>query len=75
MMNNSDFWSFQVCHFKIIIRIDIATADWGRLYKLLYVVLDAIIYLIGRPNFKGTASAIYLIHCTQCRYIPLMFDT
>ena len=31
-MNNSDFRSLQVCHFKIV---TITTADWGRLYKLL----------------------------------------
>ena len=36
-INNSDFRPFQVCHFKIV---TIATADWGRLYKLLYVLLD-----------------------------------
>ena len=40
-MNNSDFRPFQVCHFKIVIlHIPITTADWGRLYKLLDVLLD-----------------------------------
>ena len=40
--NNSDFWLFQVCHFKVVtIHIAITTADWGRLYKLLDVLLDA----------------------------------
>ena len=43
-MNNSDFQPLQVYiymyHFKIVTtRIAITTADWGRLYKLLYVVL------------------------------------
>ena len=32
---------FQVCHFKKLIHIAITTADWGRLYKLLDVLLDA----------------------------------
>ena len=46
-MNNADFRPFQVCHFKIVtIHIAITTADWGRLYKLLYVVLDASSYLL-----------------------------
>ena len=41
-MNNSDFRLFLVCHFKIAtIHIAITAADWSRLYKLLYVVLDA----------------------------------
>ena len=40
-MNNSDFQLFQVCHFKLILHIAITTADWGRLYKLLGVLLDA----------------------------------
>ena len=31
-------------------------------------------YYILKPYFKGTTSAIYLIYCTQCKYIPLMFD-
>ena len=41
-LNNSDFRPFQICHgFKIVtIHNAITTADWGRLYKLLYVVLD-----------------------------------
>ena len=34
-MNNSDYRPFQVCHFKIV-----TAADWGRLYKLLGVLLD-----------------------------------
>ena len=39
MMNNSDFQPFQVCHFKIVtsLHLAITTADWGRLYKLLYM--------------------------------------
>ena len=35
-MNNSDFRSFQVCHFKLVtVHISITTTDLGRLYKLL----------------------------------------
>ena len=34
---NSDFWPFEVCHFKIV---TITTPDWGKLYKLLNVLLD-----------------------------------
>ena len=34
-----------------------------------------VIYFILQPYFEGTASEIYPIHCTQCKYIPLMFDT
>ena len=38
---NSDFRPFQACHFKIVtVHIAITTADWARLYKLLYVLLD-----------------------------------
>ena len=40
-MKEDDFWPFQVCHFKLVIYIAITTADWGRCYKLLYVLLDA----------------------------------
>ena len=40
--NNSDFRLFQVCHFKIVTaRYYYYTADWGKLSKLLYVLLDA----------------------------------
>ena len=41
-INNSDFWPFQACHFKIVylLHIAITTADWGRLCRLLYVLLD-----------------------------------
>ena len=41
-MNNSEFQPFQVCHFKIVnTHCHYTTADWGRLYKLLDVLLDA----------------------------------
>ena len=36
-MNNSDFWLFHVCHFKV--HIANTTADWGKLYKRLCVLL------------------------------------
>ena len=40
-MTNSDFWSFQVCHFKIVtIHIAITTADLDKFYKLLDVALN-----------------------------------
>ena len=38
--DNSDFQLFHVCHFKIITTHCFTTADWGRLYKLLDVLLD-----------------------------------
>ena len=28
-----------------------------------------------KPHFKGFSSAVYLIQCTECMYIPLMFHT
>ena len=39
-MNNSDFRPIQVCYFKIVTtHCYITTADWGKLYKLLDVLL------------------------------------
>ena len=41
-MNNSDFWPFQVCPFKIVtVHAAITTVDWGKPFKLLCVLLDA----------------------------------
>ena len=38
-VNDSDFRLLQVCHFKVApIHIANTTADWGKLYKWLYVL-------------------------------------
>ena len=40
-MNNSDFDRFRFATLKQLLHTAITTADWDRIYKLFYVVLDA----------------------------------
>ena len=42
-MKKSDFWPFQVCLFKMVTATlpGITTVDWGKSFKLLWVLLNA----------------------------------
>ena len=51
------FDRFRFATLKQLLRIDVAIADWGRLYKLLYKVLDA---SICSPGDDITVKTLYI---------------
>ena len=58
-MNNFDFRPFQVFHFKIVTtHCYYYTADWGRLYKLFDVLLDASISSLAMILRENTNTLI-----------------
>ena len=43
------------------------------MYNKIYIYIY--IYIMMKPHFKASDRDINVIHCTQCMYNPLMFDT
>ena len=46
------------------------------IYIYIYIIYIYIyIIIMMKPQFKASDRDINVIHCTQCMYNPLMFDT
>ena len=49
--------------FKIITIIHITTADWGKLYKLIYVLLNTSILFLGNHRVNANSYTGWSRHC------------